>query len=64
MLGEFEIGRDPDCVKVGVSCSAPIQKFTPSKIIAHELWDVANFRNGNDIMLIRLDRPAELFYVS
>ena len=63
-MGEYVVGEDPDCE--GSSCSPPIQRFGVQKVIAHEKWDNSRlgFRNGYDIALVRLTRPATLFTVT
>nr|ACO10356.1 Serine protease easter precursor [Caligus rogercresseyi] len=58
VLGGHDVVTDPDCRKN--FCAPKVQRFKAEKIITHERWNPRRFTDGNDIALIRLDKPAIL----
>merc|ERR1712106_988961 len=62
-LGEWEVGRDPDCIRGGGTCLDKVQDFriTFDQVRVHEDFGRSSTGNiVNDIALVRLDRPAVL----
>ncbi len=68
LFGEHDMGsRGHDCDNTGQCLPLPQTRYpAPGRkgIIVHEDWDQNNFREGNDIALIRLDRPVDTIVVS
>ena len=58
MLGEYDLKTTIDCE--GAICAPLPQRIPPKFAINHPEWDPRNFRAGNDIALVRLERPAKL----
>jgi len=60
-LGEWEVGRDPDCLKSG-KCLDKVQDFdiTTGQVIVHKDYQRRAYNVENDIALIKLTRPAHL----
>ncbi len=66
LLGEHDLGVDEtrDCVRKRVaSCPSTPQKRVAEDIVVHELWNRQNYSLGNDVALVRLDRPVITFVV-
>jgi len=61
ILNELVVSTEEDCNKEKTTCTTK-QKYTPEKIHVHEGWKVGYEYEGDDIALIRLDRPADLVY--
>ena len=61
-LGEWEVGRDPDCLKDSDTCLSDVQDFeiTNDQVTVHEDYRRTPSNVENDIALIRLTRPAVL----
>merc|ERR1712106_660148 len=62
-LGEWEVGRDPDCIRGSGTCLDKVQDFriTFDQVRVHEDFGRSSTGNiVNDIALVRLDRPAVL----
>ena len=57
VLGEFEVGKDPDCA--GNKCNPRAIKRGIRTLIVHENYNKKSF--ANDISLIRLDRAVPLY---
>ncbi len=63
VFGEHDLGsRFRDCDDKG--CLPPVQRRAPAEITVHDDWDLRRFQDGNDIALIRLDRPVDTLIVS
>ena len=58
VLGEYESGLDPDCVKG--FCIQNITR-TVSKVIIHENYGPGGGSVINDIALVRLNEPVPLY---
>ncbi|CAB4060982.1 unnamed protein product [Lepeophtheirus salmonis] len=58
VLGDHDVISDPDCTDK--ACAPKVQRFKAANVIVHEKWDRRKFTEGNDIALIRLDKPAIL----
>lgn len=62
VLGELEVGTNPDCDATGRFCAPPIQVFGVDEVVVHENWDKSKYKEGYDIALVRLDRPVTFVY--
>merc|ERR1711976_256912 len=62
VLGEHEVGRDPDCQKFKGSemCSPPKIARTVAKVIVHEKYVGTSDGNKHDIALLRLNESVPL----
>ena len=63
MIGEHVLRINPDCTDA-ISCLPSVQDIEVESVTVHEDWDIINVGQGNDIALVRLARPAALYYVS
>jgi len=63
VLGEHDLGLTKDCDSKK-NCLPPIQKRFPAETKIHEGWVNSNVQAGNDIALIRMDKPVILAFVS
>merc|ERR1719219_3031788 len=61
VLDELNTSTDVDCDEQKSHCSRN-QTFTPAEIHVHEEWKQRDLFDGNDIALIRLDRPARFHF--
>ena len=63
VFGEHDLLKQVDCNRRN-QCAPPVQRRRPVEIIQHPGWNENRFTEGDDIALIRLDRPVSLFTVS
>lgn len=60
LFGEHDLGRNArDCESN--MCLPPVQRRRPVELIMHEGFDLGRFHEGDDIGLVRLDRPVDTY---
>jgi len=63
VIDELTIAKDPDCAESnGLKSCVKKQSFKPESIHIHPKWVPRRPTDGNDIGLIRLDRPAVFYF--
>ena len=58
MFGDYNLIRTRDCT-LG-TCAPALQKRKPQEKIIHPSWDKEHPELGNDIALVRLDKPVRI----
>ena len=58
----MDLEKEKDCVRT--FCAASPQTFKIEKVIKHEEWDLTAFKNGYDVVLVRIKGSIRFFLVS